>query len=103
MLAMVAIGLLIFLPTSWAHTAAELLTLQGTHPDPAGPDSEEHSIVGVIASFYWPILVAIYLGWSFISNDWGSSWVIWPIGAVLFGAIAAGLGAWDSYRKSRLR
>lgn len=41
-----------------------------------------------IAGVYWPLVVAIYLGYSFITNDWGRSWIIWPVAALLFGAIA---------------
>jgi len=40
-----------------------------------------------IAGIYWPIVVAIFLGYSFTTNDWGSSWIIWPIAALLFAAI----------------
>lgn len=41
-----------------------------------------------IAGIYWPLVVAVYLGYSFITNDWGRSWIIWPVAGVLFGAIA---------------
>nr|WP_272928656.1 permease prefix domain 1-containing protein [Leucobacter luti] len=99
LLLVVAIGLLVLLPTAWAHTVAEKLDRRG--PAPQAEDDDPHSIVGVIASFYWPLLTAIYLGWSFIGDAWGQSWVLWPIGAVLFGAIAAGGGAWESYRRAR--
>ncbi len=43
---------------------------------------------GKIASVYWPVVVAIFLGYSFITNDWGRSWIIWPIAGGLFGAIS---------------
>lgn len=42
-----------------------------------------------LASVYWPIIVAIYLGYNFIKMDWGRSWIIWPIGSLLFAAITA--------------
>lgn len=99
-LVMVAIGLLILLPATWARTVADALSRGGRRSGGAEDDSE-HSIVGVIAAFYWPLLTAIFLAWSFIGNAWDRSWIIWPIGAVLFGAIAAGGGAMESYRKNR--
>lgn len=40
-----------------------------------------------IAGVYWPLVVVIYLGWSFSTGDWHSSWVIWPIAGLLFAAI----------------
>lgn len=103
-LVIVATGLGILLPKSWAHTVAEELergTGRGGLMD--DDDDEEHSIVGVIAAFYWPLLTAIYLGWSFLGNSWYISWIVWPIGAVLFGAIAAGGNAIESYRRHSTR
>ena len=41
------------------------------------------------AAVYWPIVVAAYLAWSFISGDWHKTWVIWPIAALLFGGLSA--------------
>lgn len=99
LLLIVATGLFILLPTTWAQSAAEHLT--GAEAESAVLDAEKNGIVGVVASFYWPLLTAIYLAWSFIGNAWGHSWIIWPVGGVLFGAIAAGTGALESYRKNR--
>lgn len=36
---------------------------------------------------YWPIITAAYLTYSFITNDWGRSWIIWPVAAVIFPVI----------------
>lgn len=105
-LGIVAAGLLVLLPTAWAESVRHRLAHGQSRAAGSGPNADdfgedEHSVVGVIAAFYWPLLTAIYLGWSFIGNAWGQSWIIWPVGAVLFGAIAAGGGAWESYRKNR--
>ncbi|RKM57968.1 XRE family transcriptional regulator [Butyrivibrio sp. X503] len=43
--------------------------------------------VGKIAAIYWPIVVAGYLGWSFITMRWDTTWIVWPVAAVLFGAV----------------
>mgnify|MGYP000510058138 FL=1 len=40
-----------------------------------------------LAAFYWPLLVAIFLGWSLWTMDWGTTWIVWPVGAVLFAAL----------------
>ncbi|MBP5350286.1 MAG: XRE family transcriptional regulator, partial [Clostridia bacterium] len=42
-----------------------------------------------IGSVYWCVAVAIYLTWSFLTNDWGRTWIVWPIAGVLFGAVTA--------------
>lgn len=49
-----------------------------------------------LAAFYWPLLVAIFLGWSLWTMDWHITWIIWPVGAVLFGAL---LGLIDLFAK----
>lgn len=38
---------------------------------------------------YWLIATAIYLAWSFTTNDWDRTWIIWPIVGVLFPAFYA--------------
>jgi len=40
-----------------------------------------------LAAFYWPLLTAIYLGWSLWTMDWGVTWIVWPVGAVFFAAL----------------
>lgn len=40
-----------------------------------------------LAAFYWPLLTAIFLGWSLWTMNWGVTWIIWPVGAVLFAAL----------------
>ncbi|MFA5605649.1 MAG: permease prefix domain 1-containing protein [Leucobacter sp.] len=95
-LILVAAGLAIFLPAAWARSVADRI---GGSSSTRSPANDERSIVSVIAAIYWPLLTAIYLAWSFIGNAWGISWVVWPIGAVLFGAIAAGASAWEKYRR----
>lgn len=92
------------LPTTWASDVARELTRKGSDvrgTDATAQDDEEGSVIGVIAAIYWPLLTAIFLAWGFIGNAWDRSWIVWPIGAVLFGAIAVGWGAWTQYRKSR--
>ncbi len=38
----------------------------------------------LLATIYWPFIVAIYLGWSLISMNWGITWVVWPVSALIF-------------------
>ncbi len=33
---------------------------------------------------YWLLATAVYLGYSFITNNWEMSWVVWPIAGVLY-------------------
>ncbi len=44
---------------------------------------ETKSLIESIESIYWVIIVAIYLGWSFMSGDWYMTWIVWPIAGVI--------------------
>ena len=56
----------------------------------ASPETKkQNKTEEAISSVYWCVAVAIYLTWSFLTNDWGRTWIIWPIAGVLFGAVSA--------------
>jgi transcriptional regulator with XRE-family HTH domain len=46
----------------------------------------------MLAAFYWPLLTAVYLGWSLWTMDWGVTWIVWPIGAVFFASFVGLIG-----------
>lgn len=48
-----------------------------------------NKISRIVSSVYWCVIVAIYLGYSFITYNWAMSWIIWPVAGVLYGAISA--------------
>ncbi len=43
----------------------------------------------IAMSVYCPIVSATYLGYSFFTGDWGRSWIIWSVAAILSPAIFA--------------
>lgn len=49
-------------------------------------------IMNKYATLYWLIAVLLYLGYSFITNDWERSWIIWPIAGILYGIIEKIIG-----------
>lgn len=53
----------------------------------APKEKKNNRIKEAIGSAYWLLAVAVYLGWSFLSNDWGITWVVWPIAGILFAVI----------------
>lgn len=42
-----------------------------------------------IVIIYWIILIAVYLTWSFLTNAWYISWLVFAIGGILFPALMA--------------
>ena len=33
------------------------------------------------------LVVVIYLGWSFSTNNWKFTWIIWPVAGILYAAV----------------
>lgn len=93
---LVAIGLLVFLPTNWANDVAFRLLDEGLaearQKHDSSADDNQPTWVRVFYSTYWLVLVAIYLTLSFWLDSWGRTWIIFPVGGVIFAAAAAALG-----------
>lgn len=37
----------------------------------------------VAMAVYWPIVTAVFIGYSFLTNNWDKSWIIWPVAGLL--------------------
>ena len=44
-------------------------------------------------SVYWQTVTCVYLIWSFLTFNWFSSWIIWPIAAIIHKVIESNLGS----------
>lgn len=44
-------------------------------------------ILESISGIFWLVATAIYLVWSFMSQDWENTWIIWPVAGVLYAAV----------------
>lgn len=42
-----------------------------------------------VGAVYWLAATAVYLGWSFWTNDWYMTWMVWPIAGVPFAGVMA--------------
>lgn len=106
-LALVAAGLLILLPTTWASSTHETLTEEGHWTggpgqwDRWGRKDADNPLIGAIASIYWPLVLVIFLAWGFLGNGWAICWIVWPISGILFGAIASFISALSPRRRAR--
>ena len=87
-LAIIATGLSIYLPASWASSTYTALTHSG------GSEEDDAPLINFVASIYWPGMVVIFLVWSFAFNAWKFSWIMWPIAGALFGLFASVRTAW---------
>ncbi|MCL2018994.1 MAG: permease prefix domain 1-containing protein [Oscillospiraceae bacterium] len=60
-------------------------------------------IVGTVAAFYWPLICALYLLFSFLWDSWHISWIMWPVAALIFGAFSGAVGAYYGIDESKLK
>ncbi len=84
MLLMIAAGIYALLPVATQFNAYHFILKEG---DLDAGKSSGTKQAERLAAFYWPLLLATYLGWSFWTMSWGVTWIIWPVGAVTFVAL----------------
>lgn len=80
-LLLAAMGVVCFIVVGVRWAGMQKLLRQGDF-DPA--QQRERRIKEAVTSAYWLTATAVYLLWSFLSNDWGNTWVVWPVAGVLY-------------------
>ena len=94
---MIAIAIPLFVSAGMVDSAYEKLLNIG---DYTLERKQAQARTAKISGPYWGLITAGYLAWSFITNDWQTTWIVWPIAAVAFGAIASIINAMAT-RKER--
>ena len=90
MLALIAVGVLLIVRAAIIWDGFQVLLEEGDYTREAKENLKVHGNLGKI---YWLLVTAGYLAWSFITNDWHRTWIIWPVAAVSYGAVVAIAGA----------
>jgi len=84
LLIFIACGVFLFVNVGMVHSCYEKLLEEGEFTRERKTNAKKNSSLSTI---YWCIVVAAYLGYSFLTMDWGRSWIIWPIAGVLYAAV----------------
>ena len=84
MLALIAIGVLLIVRSAIVWDGFRQLLEEDDYSREAKATEKRF---GWIAGSYWMLVTAGYLAWSFLSGRWDSTWIVWPIAGVLYGAI----------------
>ena len=87
--ALVALGLWIFLPANWAAQTQQTLIRQGRQGYDYDQEDYRDPVIGIVASVYWPCVVGAYFVWGAVFDQWDKSWVLFPVAGLLFGVFAA--------------
>jgi len=90
-LLLAGVGVSCFIRTGIIWASYEKLLQEGEY---TRESKERQPVSAAVYTAYWAIAAAVYLGYSFWSNDWERSWIIWVVAGVLFPAVIAltGLG-----------
>ncbi len=96
LIAMLTVGIYIIIPASAEFNAYNLLIGEGDFSPKKRYITKRTEKV---ASIYWPLITAIYLGWSLWTMDWGTTWIVWPVAGVLFAAIIGMVAMFASEKK----
>lgn len=87
------IGVSFFVRTGIIWSSFETLLQEG---DYTREKKKKEPFISSISGIYWLIVTAIYLAYNFITNDWGHSWIVWPVAGVLYPAMIGIVHLFDS-------
>lgn len=84
LLFIVAIGVYFFVVAGVRWESMQKLLQEG---DYTIDNKKNESAFEPVSKAYWLVATAIYLGYSFYTNAWEISWIVWPVAGVLFAAV----------------
>lgn len=85
LIAIVALGAFLIVYTGCKMGAYVALLQEGDYAKQA---KEKNPLFAAITTAYWLVATVIYLVWSFTTNDWKITWIVWAVAGVLYGAIS---------------
>ena len=80
------VGVMIFISVGVRWAAMQRLLQEGEF---SAEDRSANRFKEAVSAAYWLIATAVYLAWSFITEDWQHTWIVWPVAGVLFGGVMA--------------
>lgn len=83
-LILAGIGAVFFILAGVRWASMQKLLKEG---DFTAQEKRKNRIKETVSTIYWLTATAIYLGWSFWTDDWEDTWIVWPIAGVLFAAV----------------
>ncbi|MBB6482578.1 helix-turn-helix domain-containing protein [Spirochaeta isovalerica] len=89
MLVMVGAAVYLLIPCVTENSAYNLILGEGDF-SPVKRDQTRRS--EKLGAFYWPLVTAIYIGWSLWTHAWGITWIIWPVAGIAFAGLVGLMG-----------
>lgn len=79
-----AIGTAFFIVSGVRWESMQKLLKEG---DYAPEQRRKARIKETIGTVYWLGATAIFLGWSFLTDGWETTWIVWPIAGILYAVV----------------
>ena len=86
LLALAAAGVQLIVHASMLWGGYQMLLEDGDYSRAAKTENKRNE---TLAAVYWAAVTAGYLTWSFLSNAWNRTWIVWPIAGVCYGLVLA--------------
>lgn len=93
LMVMLAGGLFYLLPIAARYEAYNRLLMEGEFTPAKRKVAKK---VEKAAAIYWPLVAAIYVGWSLWRMAWGITWIIWPVAAIGFAVLVGVVNLFDT-------
>ncbi len=84
MLVVAGIGAVILIIGGSKWEGYQVLLQEGKYTEER---KRKSSFTGAVSTIYWLVVSAGYLAYSFSTNQWGISWIVWPVAGVLYAAV----------------
>ncbi|MDO4484241.1 MAG: helix-turn-helix transcriptional regulator [Clostridia bacterium] len=84
MLVIIAGGVYTMIRVGMINSSYDALLEEGEY---AREEKRINKKLDSIAGAYWCLATAVYLGWSFITNAWDKTWIVWPVAGVLYAVV----------------
>ena len=80
------VGVMIFISVGVRWAAMQRLLQEGEF---SAVERGANRFKEAVSAAYWLVATAVYLAWSFVTEDWQHTWIVWPVAGVLFGGVMA--------------
>lgn len=87
----VGLGVMLFILAGVRWASLQKLMQEGEYSRKGKQKSKRAEAV---ETAYWLAVTAVYLCWSFLSDQWHITWVVWPVAALLFAALEMLCNIW---------
>lgn len=95
LLVLVAVGVWLLNYKGSAEKAEEDLLRGERDADDFDFSDSSSPAIRILGAIYWPLLIAIFFIWGFVFDGWGSNWVVFPVGGVIYWALSEAASAYD--------